>query len=109
MATATATRSKLNVQPLDDRIVVERDSAEETTIGGIVLPDNAREKVNRGRVVAVGPGKRNDRGDRISMSVKPGDHVLISKYGGDEFHLGDDDEVEHVILRESDILAVIVD
>ncbi len=109
MATATATRRKLNVEPLDDRVVIQRDSAEETTVGGIVLPDTAREKVNRGKVVAVGPGKITNDGNRVQPSVKPGDHVLISKFGGDEIHLNDEGDVEYVIVREADILAVIED
>ncbi len=107
MATATATRSQLKLQPLDDRVVIERDAAEDRTLGGIVLPDNAREKVNRGRVIAVGPGKWSDKGERMPLTVKPGDHVLTNKYGGDEIKLEDD--TEYVILRESDILAVIED
>lgn len=108
MVTAMASRSSVTVQPLDDRVLIERDHAEETTYGGIVLPDNAKEKVNRGTVIAVGPGKYNDRGDRIPMTVKVGDKVLISKYGGDDIHVGEDEDVEHVMLRESDILAVCV-
>ncbi len=106
MATASATKKTLKLRPLSDRVVVQRDEAEETTAGGIVLPDTAKEKVNRGRVVAVGPGKLTDEGQRVEPSVQPGDHVLINKYGGDEFEF---DDVKYVILRESDILAVIED
>ncbi|GIW98936.1 MAG: 10 kDa chaperonin 1 [Pirellulaceae bacterium] len=104
MATATATKKTIKLRPLSDRVVIERDEAEEKTAGGIVLPDTAKEKVNRGRVVAVGPGKLTDDGKRVEPSVKPGDHVLINKYGGDEFEF---DGGKYVIVRESDILAVI--
>ena len=107
MATTTATKSKLKLQPLADRVIVQRDQAEEQTAGGIVLPDSAKEKVNRGKVIAVGPGKLTEEGTRVEPSVKPGDHVLINKYGGDEFEM--DEDTKYVIVRESDILAVIKD
>jgi chaperonin GroES len=104
MATATATRSKTKIQPLDDRIVVEPVEAEERTAGGIVLPDSAREKPQRGKVIAVGPGKLLDSGERGEMSVKLGDDVFYGKYAGTEIEINGKDVV---ILRESDVLAII--
>jgi chaperonin GroES len=95
----------MKIKPLDDRVVVELVEAEETTAGGIVLPDSAKEKPQRGRVVAVGPGKLLDSGERCAVSVTVGDEVLFGKYGGTEIEV-DGDEVK--ILRESDILAKIV-
>jgi chaperonin GroES len=106
MATATATRSKskVKIQPIDDRVVVEQVEAEEKTAGGIVLPDSAREKPQRGKVIATGPGKLLDSGERGTMSVKVGDEVFYGKYAGTEIEI---DGNEVVILRESDILAII--
>ncbi len=98
------TTSNLKLRPLADRVVVQRDDADETTSGGIVLPDSAKEKVNRARVIAVGPGKLDDNGTRHPLSVNSGDHVLLNKYGGDEFEVND---MTYTIVRESDILAVI--
>jgi chaperonin GroES len=95
---------KLN--PLDDRVVVQPLEAEEMTAGGIVLPDTAKEKQQRGRVLAVGPGRLLDSGERSSVSVKIGDEVLFGKYGGTDIEI-DGEDVK--ILRESDILAKIVD
>ena len=92
----------LSLKPLDDRIVIEPLSAEETTAGGIVLPDSAKEKPQRGTVLAVGPGRLLDSGERSAPSVKVGDEVLFSKYGGTELEV---DGKEIKILRESDILA----
>lgn len=97
--------AKINIRPLDDRVVVEPKSAEETTAGGIVLPDSAQEKPQRGTVVAIGPGKLLDSGERGSLSVTVGDEVIYGKYGGTEIEV-DGDEVK--ILRESDILAKVV-
>ena len=93
------------IRPLDDRVVVEPLQAEETTAGGIVLPDSAQEKPQRGTVVAVGPGKLLDSGERGELSVTVGDEVIFGKYGGTEIEV-DGDEVK--ILRESDILAKVV-
>ena len=90
------------LNPLDDRVVVEPMEAEETTAGGIVLPDAAKEKPQRGKVVAIGPGRLLDSGERCSVGVKIGDEVLFGKYGGTEIEV-DGQEVK--ILRESDILA----
>ena len=92
----------MNLQPLGDRLIVEVLEEEESTVGGIVLPDTAREKPQRGRVLAVGPGARDEDGKRIEMDVAEGDEVIFSKYGGTEIKLGLDDVL---ILRESDVLA----
>ena len=92
----------MNLQPLGDRLIVEVLEEEETTVSGIVLPDTAKEKPQRGRVLAVGPGARDEDGKRIEMDVAEGDEVIFSKYGGTEIKLGVD---EVLILRESDVLA----
>ncbi|MCD6378670.1 MAG: co-chaperone GroES [Planctomycetes bacterium] len=92
------------VKPLDDRVLVKQSKAEEKTSGGIVLPDTAREKPQRGTVVAVGPGKLLENGQRGKMSLKKGDEVYYGKYAGTEIKI---DGEEHVILRESDVLAII--
>jgi chaperonin GroES len=95
----------VKLRPLDDRVVVEPREAEETTAGGIVLPDTAKEKPQRGKVVSVGPGKLLDSGSRGSLSVSVGDEVIYGKYSGTEIEL-DGHEVK--ILRETDILAKVV-
>ena len=95
----------MDVQPLGDRLIVEPLEEEETTVSGIVLPDTAKEKPQRGRVLAVGPGGRNDKGELVPMEVAEGDEVIYSKYGGTEIKLGADDVL---ILRESDVLAKVV-
>ena len=97
--------AKIKIRPLDDRVVVEPMAAEEVTAGGILLPDNAKEKPQRGTVVAVGPGKLLENGPRGSLSVAVGDEVIFGKYGGTEIEV-DGEEVK--ILRESDILAKVV-
>ncbi len=94
--------AKPNLRPLDDRVVVQPLEAEEMTAGGIVLPDAAQEKPQRGKVVAVGEGKLLDSGARGELSVKIGDEVIFGKYGGSEVEV---DGSEYKILRESDILA----
>ena len=94
----------MQLKPLDDRVVVQPLEAEETTAGGIVLPDAAKEKPQRGNVVAVGPGRLLDSGERVAVSVKVGDQVLFGKYGGTDIEV-EGEEVK--ILRESDILAKI--
>jgi chaperonin GroES len=91
------------IKPLADRVVVKALPSEETTKGGIVLPDTAKEKPQEGEVVAVGPGKLADNGQRVTLEVKVGDKVIYSKYGGTEIKI---DGEEYLILRESDILAV---
>ncbi len=93
---------KINLRPLDDRVVVSPLEAEETTAGGIVLPDAAREKPQRGSVVAIGQGRLLDSGTRGELSVAVGDEVIYGKYGGSEVEI---DGKEYKILRESDILA----
>jgi chaperonin GroES len=95
----------MNLQPLGDRIIVEALEEEETTSSGIVLPDTAKEKPQRGRVLAVGPGPRDEDGEYITMDLAPGDEIIFSKYGGTEIKLGTD---EYLILRESDVLAKVV-
>jgi len=97
--------AKLNLRPLDDRVVVQPTEAEETTAGGIVLPDSAREKPQRGTIVAVGPGKMLDSGNRGELSVGIGDTVIYGRYGGSDIEV---DGKELKILRESDILAKIL-
>jgi len=94
------------LRPLDDRVVVEPVDAEETTAGGIVLPDTAQEKPQKGTVLAVGPGRLLDSGQRSEISVTKGDTVIYGKYGGTEIEI---DGKEVKILRESDILAKVVD
>jgi chaperonin GroES len=95
----------MKLKPLDDRVVVQPLEAEEKTAGGIVLPDAAKEKPQRGKVLAVGPGRLLDSGERVAISVVVGDQVLFGKYGGTDIEV-EGDEVK--ILRESDILAKIV-
>ena len=95
----------MNIRPLDDRIVVEPMEAEEKTAGGIVLPDTAKEKPQKGKVVAVGDGKMLDDGERAPLSVKKGDVVLYAKYGGTEIKV---EAKDLLILRESDVLAKVV-
>jgi chaperonin GroES len=98
--------AKIKIRPLDDRVVVKPMEAEEMTAGGIVLPDSAKEKPQRGEVIAVGPGKLLDSGERAEVSVAVGDEVIYGKYGGTEIEV-DGQDVK--ILRESDILAKVLD
>ena len=95
----------MKLNPLDDRVVVEPLSAEETTAGGIVLPDAAKEKPQRGKVIAIGPGRLLDSGERCPVALAIGDEVLFAKYGGTDIEI---DKKEVKILRESDILAKVV-
>ena len=96
----------MDLQPLGDRLIVEVLDEEETTFSGIVLPDTAKEKPQRGRVLAVGPGYRSEQtGELIPLEVADGDEVIFSKYGGTEVKVGTDDLL---ILRESDVLAKVV-
>ncbi|TML09919.1 MAG: co-chaperone GroES [Actinobacteria bacterium] len=95
----------MDLQPLGDRLIVEVLEEEETTTSGIVLPDTAKEKPQRGKVLAVGPGSRNDEGSIIPMEIAEGDEIIFSKYGGTEVKLGSDDVL---ILRESDVLAKVI-
>jgi chaperonin GroES len=98
-------KKKINLRPMDDRVVVEPVEAEEVTAGGIVLPDAAREKPQRGTVLAVGPGKQLDSGGRGELSVAVGDEVIYGKYGGTDIEV---DGRDVKILRESDILAKVI-
>lgn len=93
-----------NVTPLGDRILALRLEPSEEASGGIIIPDTAKEKPLEAKVVAVGAGRLDDDGERISMELKAGDRILISKYGGTEVRL---DGVDHLILREDDVLAVV--
>ena len=97
--------AKIKLRPLDDRVVVQPLDAEEMTAGGIVLPDAAQEKPQRGKVIAIGAGKLLDSGSRGELSVTNGDEVIFGKYGGSEVEI---DGEEYKILRESDILAKVV-
>ena len=92
----------MDLQPLGDRLIVEVLDEEDVTASGIVLPDTAKEKPQRGKVLAVGPGPRDEDGEYIKMDVEEGDEIIFSKYGGTEIKLGAD---EVLILRESDVLA----
>ena len=94
----------LNLKPLADRVVVEPAPAEEMSTGGIILPDTAQEKPQQGTVVAVGPGKISDAGSKIEMNLKKGDKILYGKYSGTEFAF---EGTEYLIMRESDILAIL--
>ncbi len=94
----------MKIRPLHDRVVVKRIEAQEQVRGGIIIPDTAKEKPQEAEVIAVGPGKVNDNGQRAPMDVKAGDRILIGKYSGSEIKLADD---ELVILREDEILAVL--
>ena len=94
----------MKVRPLNDRILVKRLEEEEMTKGGIIIPDSAKEKPAEGEIIAVGKGKINDNGDRIKLDVKVGDRVLFSKYGGTDVKI---DGVDHLIMREDDVLAVV--
>ena len=96
--------ARLNLKPLDDRIVVEPADAEEKTAGGIVLPEQAKEKPTRGTVLAVGPGKLLETGNRGPLSVRVGDQVFYGKYSGTEVDVSGK---KYTVLRESDVLAVI--
>ncbi|HID21362.1 MAG TPA: co-chaperone GroES, partial [Planctomycetaceae bacterium] len=99
---AVKEKSKIKLVPLGDRVVVKREEAEETTTGGIVLPDTAKDKPQRGEVVAVGDGHVKDDGTKVPLTVKEGDKIIFSSYAGDEITIGDE---EYLLLRESDILA----
>jgi chaperonin GroES len=94
----------MKVRPLADRILVIREEASETVRGGIIIPDTAKEKPQEGKVVAAGPGKVDDDGKRTPLELKKGDRILMGKYAGTEVKI---DGVEHLIMREDDVLAVI--
>jgi len=94
----------MNIKPLSDRVVVKPSEPEEKKQGGIIIPDTAKEKPQEGEVIAVGPGKISDSGEKIAMEVKKGDRVLYGKYSGTEVTV---DNVDYLIMRESDILAIV--
>jgi chaperonin GroES len=94
----------MNVRPLHDRILVKREEEEEARAGSIIIPDTAKEKPQKGKVIAVGLGKVGDDGKRIALDVKSGDRILFGKYSGSEVKVGDD---EFLILREEDVLAIL--
>ena len=94
----------MKLAPLDDRVVIKQSEAEEKSAGGIILPDAAKEKPQRGKIIAVGPGKILDNGNRGEMNVKKGEEVLYAKYSGNEIEI---DGENYVILHEGDILGVI--
>lgn len=94
----------MKIRPLNDRILVKRLEEEEKTKGGIIIPDSAKEKPAEGKVVAVGQGKHNDKGDLIPMQLKEGDRILFSKYGGTDVKLDGED---YLIMREDDVLGVV--
>jgi chaperonin GroES len=98
------TATKVSIKPLEDRIVVQTNEAETTTASGIVIPDTAKEKPQEGTVLAVGPGRVDDNGNRIPLDVAVGDVVLYSKYGGTEVRYGGED---YLVLSARDVLAVI--
>jgi chaperonin GroES len=103
-AVATKKRTKVTLQPLGDKVVVERDEQEEKTAGGIYIPDTAKDKPTRGTIIAVGTGKVLDDGTRGEMQVKKGDRVLFTSYAPETIKIDDD---EFLLMSESDILAVI--
>ncbi len=106
MPTKTAKKASSKVVPLGDRIVVKQSRQEEVRASGLVIPDTAREKPQLGKVIAVGPGRIDDNGKRVTMDVKNGDRVLYAKYSGQDVPRGIfGDEDEYMILKETDILA----
>ena len=94
----------MKVRPLADRILVKREEPLETVRGGIMIPDSAKEKPQEGKVVAVGPGSVDDKGNRVPLELKKGDRILMGKYSGTEVKI---DGEEHIIMREDDVLAVL--
>ena len=94
----------MSLKPLNDRVLVLRIEEDEKTVGGIIIPDTAKEKPQEGKVIAVGPGKLDDEGKRIPPEIKENDRILFGKYAGNEVKI---DGVEHIIMREDDILAVL--
>ena len=94
----------MKLKPLNDRVVVLRIEEEEKTSGGIIIPDTAKEKPQEGKVIAVGSGKLDDKGERIALEVKENDRILFGKYSGNEIKING---VEHLIMREEDILGII--
>jgi chaperonin GroES len=105
MATAAKTKSKIKITPLEDRVVIMPDDETASMRGGLYIPDTAKEKPTQGEVLAVGPGRLTDKGDRVAMEVSVGDRVIYGKYSGTPFTVEDGDEV--VIIKASDVLAKI--
>jgi len=95
----------MKIRPLNDRVLVVRVEEEKKTAGGIIIPDTAKEKPQEGKVIAAGPGKMGDDGKRIPLDVKAGDRIFFSKYAGSEIKV---DGVEHIFMREDDILSIVV-
>ena len=93
----------MKIKPLNDRVLVLREEEERESAGGIIIPDTAKEKPQRGKVIAVGPGKFSKDGKRIPLDVKSGDRIFFSKYAGTDIKI---DDVEHVFMREDDILSI---
>ncbi len=94
----------MKIRPLNDRVLVLREEEEQKSTGGIIIPDTAKEKPQRGKVIAIGPGKFSKDGKRIPMDVKAGDRIFFSKYAGTDIKI---DSIEHVFMREDDILSVV--
>ncbi|MGD8210016.1 MAG: co-chaperone GroES [Desulfobacterales bacterium] len=94
----------MKIRPLNDRVLVIREEEEQKSAGGIIIPDTAKEKPQRGKVVSAGPGKMGDDGKRVPLEVKAGDRILFGKYAGTDIKL---DGVEHVFMREDDILSIV--
>ena len=94
----------MKIRPMNDRVLVLRVEEEQKTTGGIIIPDTAKEKPQEGKIVGVGPGKMGDDGKRVPLEVKAGDRILFSKYAGTEIKI---DDVEHLFMKEEDILGVI--
>ncbi len=94
----------MKVKPLNDRVLIKRLEAKEQVHGGIIIPDTAKEKPMEGEVIAVGPGRLDENGKRIAMTVKAGDKVLVGKYAGTELKI---DDVEHIVVREDEVLGIV--
>jgi chaperonin GroES len=95
---------KMKIRPLNDRVLVIREEEEQKSAGGIIIPDTAKEKPQRGKVIAAGPGKMGEDGKRVPLEVKEGDRILFAKYAGTDIKL---DGVEHVFMKEDDILSIV--
>jgi chaperonin GroES len=104
MGEAAKKLKKTSIRPLQDRLLVTRINEEETTAGGIIIPDSAKEKPQEGAVVAVGKGRVNEDGKVTPLDIKPGDHILFGKYSGTEVNING---TEHLIMREEDVLGII--
>jgi chaperonin GroES len=102
--TDVTTATKVSIKPLEDRVVVQANEAETTTASGLVIPDTAKEKPQEGTVIAVGPGRIDDKGNRVPLDVSVGDVVIYSKYGGTEVNYGG---VDYLVLSSRDLLAVV--